>query len=482
MRVRREDRMAEAAAPEGRGARLGLLLVATVFVAVSIPVVLRGAPLADDFSKCMEPQRVGLGSALGSSAERLGAVRPAHFLEILLTTGVCQHLPFGFAIAVPLALTLAVALLLRGLLRDLGTPTPWPEIAAGMWLLHPLGTEAALWPAALHIPLGLALGLGALRLHRAGRHGWAALAVVGAGLSVEQSLLALPLAAWLVAHPQHRRRALVATLVPVVVLLTAFVLWPGQDPRLQVSLVDRVMGIARDPAFYVQFPAVGLGLHSIPLAVAWAFPVGVALLLGGAALGAVLGPRALRTAALLGNGAYVRRALLAGVGLVVLANIPVVMVVPRQGSPRLFTPTWLVLSALVAVVGARVGFRRVAAVGAVVGVLAAGAVLSLALSVSVRLRSADVVEASLARIAAETEDGDVVAVCGVRRTVVEWAPRGAYAVHDLIYGWAARDALEYHTGRRATFVLAGELWDQPCPAPDEVDLVVSFPELLEAAP
>ena len=74
-----------------------------------------------------------------------------------------------------------------------------------------------------------------------------------------------------------------------------------------------------------------------------------------------------------------------------------------------------------------------------------------------------------------------MAVCGVRRTVVKPAPRGAFAVHDLIYEWAARDALEFHTGRRATFVLAGELWDRPCPGPDEVDLVVSFPELLEEA-
>jgi hypothetical protein len=479
MRVRPEDRTTEDAGPTGRGPALGLLLVALVVVAVAIPVVIRGAPLADDFTNCVRPQRVGLGSSLATSVERLGALRPVHLLEVVLTTGVCRALPFGVAIAVPLALTLAVALLLRGLLRDLGTPAPWPEVGAGIWLLHPLGTEAALWPAALHIPLGLALALGALRLHRAGRHGWAALAVVGAGLSVEQALLALPLAAWLVARPEGRRRALVTTMIPVVLLLAAFVVLPGQDPRLQVSLADRVVGVFRDPAFYVQFPAVGLGLHSIPLAMAWSFPVSVALLAGGAALGAWAGPKALPTAAGLPDGGFLGRVVAAGLGLMVLVNVPVAMVIPRQGSPRLFTPTWLVLAAIVALVGARVGFRRRVVVGAAAGVLAAGAVLSLAFSVDVRLRSADVVEAASRRIAAATEDGDVVAVCGIRRTVTEPAPRGAYAVHDLIYEWAARDALEYHTGRRASFVLAGELWDDPCPSPEEVDHTVRFPDLLK---
>ena len=186
---------------EARRSRLGLvvlLIVAALFVAVSLPVVLRGAPLADDFVNCLEPQREGLASTLGASLERLGALRKAHLLEIVLTTETCQHLPFGFAIAVPLALTLAVAMLLRGLLRDLGTPGPWPEVAGALWLLQPLGTEAALWPAALHVPLGLALALGSLLLFRRGRTVSATVAAAAALLSVEQLILALPLAAWLV--------------------------------------------------------------------------------------------------------------------------------------------------------------------------------------------------------------------------------------------------------------------------------------------
>ena len=59
--------------------------------------------------------------------------------------------------------------MLRGLSYDLGVDTPWPEIGAALWFLQPLGTEAGLWPAALHIPLGLVLALAALRMHARGR-------------------------------------------------------------------------------------------------------------------------------------------------------------------------------------------------------------------------------------------------------------------------------------------------------------------------
>src|SRR5688572_25315752 len=110
-------------ANDGGSHRLGrkvLVAVVLLFVAVCLHVVVRGAPLADDFYNCQEPQRVGLGSSLGESFERLGILRRAHLVEIILTTEVCQHLPFGIAIAVPLALTLLVAALLVGLLSDLG--------------------------------------------------------------------------------------------------------------------------------------------------------------------------------------------------------------------------------------------------------------------------------------------------------------------------------------------------------------------------
>jgi hypothetical protein len=72
----------------------------------------------------------------------------------------------------------------------------------------------------------------------------------------------------------------------------------------------------------------------------------------------------------------------------------------------------------------------------------------------------------------------VVAVCGVERTVVDPAPRGAFAVHDLIYDWAAHEALEYYTGRSATFVLSGDvLGERPCRGPEGADRVIAFTDL-----
>src|SRR5215207_4360312 len=139
-------------------------------IALGLPVIWRGAPLGDDFNNCLAPLEMGLPAFAAASWDRLGMIRPARFLEILLTTGVCRALPFGVAIAVPLLLTLAVALLVRGLLRDLDTPAPWPDIGGALWLLQPLGTEAALWPAALHVPLGLVFALIALRFFRRGHH------------------------------------------------------------------------------------------------------------------------------------------------------------------------------------------------------------------------------------------------------------------------------------------------------------------------
>src|SRR4030095_1417566 len=81
------------------------------------------------------------------------------------------------------------------------------NVAGGVWLPQPLGTEAGLWPAALHVPLGLVLALVAVRLYRRGRLGWAAVANLGAAMSVEQVIFPLTLAAWLVSPPGKRRRA-----------------------------------------------------------------------------------------------------------------------------------------------------------------------------------------------------------------------------------------------------------------------------------
>lgn len=106
--------------------------------------------------------------------------------------------------------------------------------------------------------------------------------------------------------------------------------------------------------------------------------------------------------------------------------------------------------------------------------------MSIALSVWVRWQTADFTVAAAERIAGDTADGSALAVCGITRTVVDPAPRGAFAVHEFIDEGAARDSLEYYTGRRARFLLAGPVWpDRPCP-PGDVDRVIAFHDLLEA--
>ena len=165
---------------------LGASVVA--FLLIAAPLIWRGAPLADDFNNCVAPVELGLGGFMTASWRQLGAMRPARFLEILIT-GVRRFFPFGVAIVVSLLLTLAVAFLVRRLLREIGTPAPWADVGGALWLLQPLGTEAGLWPAALHVPLGLALALVALRWYRQGRLGRAAVANIGAVLSVEQVIL-----------------------------------------------------------------------------------------------------------------------------------------------------------------------------------------------------------------------------------------------------------------------------------------------------
>jgi hypothetical protein len=470
-------------------ADVSLVVVVVLFLAIAAPVVVRGAPLADDFTNCVTVERSGFASALAGSIDRLGASRKAHLVEILLTGTVCGHAPFGIAIAVPLALTVATAFLLRGLLLDLGLSRTWADVGAALWLLAPLGTESALWPAALHVPLGIALAVLAVRLYRDDRPVLASLAVAGAGLSVEQVLLALPLAVWIFTPRPRARRAALQAVGVVAVLVVAFVAWPGSDPRLHVSLGARVAAMVHDPAFPFLFAGVGLGLQSIPLALAWAFPWSVALLALGVWAGWRLAPFAGRDAApgtRAGAVAAAERRLprpaaaaLAGLALLVALNIPFVLNVPHEGSPRLFAPSWLVLAACVAVAGGSVGRARLRIWGAVAGAFVAGALLSLSLSVWVRVESAGFMRYAAGRVAAGLPDGSRVAVCGVTRTVVRPAPRGSFALHEFDYDWAARDAVEFYTGTRLDFVIAGSMWDRPCPASAAVDRVVSFPSLVE---
>jgi hypothetical protein len=245
-----------------------------------------------------------------------------------------------------------------------------------------------------------------------------------------------------------------------------------------VSLLERIAGLTADPFFYVGFPAVGLGLHSIPLAIRWALPWSLLVLAAGAVVGWWMGPHLTKASRPVG-----RRELFMGfvavVAIIVLSNIVVIFAVPQQGSPRVFAPTWLVLAIAAGAAGASVRWRSPRLLGTIGGLFAAGAVLSLMLSVSVRLRSADFTARAAAVVAARIPDGGSVALCHVRRTVVEPAPRGAFAVHEFIYEWAAERALQYYTGHHATFFLSGELWDRPCPPVRDVDAVIDFDELLE---
>jgi hypothetical protein len=459
--------------------QLLLLAVAASFVLITLPLVVGGEPLADDFHTCLRPTEIGLGAFLGESASRLGVVRPARFLEIFTIAPLCRRVPFGLVILIPLAVTLLVAFLLRGLLRDLDVPGPWPEIGAAIWLLHPVGAEAALWPSALHVPLGLALALGALRLHRRGHPGWGTIAALGAFLSMEQAILALPLAVWMVTKADERRRSVMLTGVAAGIIVVAYATWPGLDPRAAIPLSERVASIFKDLRWYAEFPPAGLGLYSIPLALWWAFPLSAFLV----PLGAWLGTR-LRSAVGVDyrpRGLSRRELTHWAWGilvLIILVNLPLMTTVPRGHAPRTFSPTWLLLSALVPLVATRVAFPRARWIWAGAGAFAILALLSIALSVSVRLHTEEFTETTSRYLAAQVSDGELIAVCGVRRTVTSPAPLGDFALHQFIYPWAAHDSLLYYTGRQARFRLGGPLWGTNCPSLDGADFVVTFDRLL----
>jgi hypothetical protein len=454
------------------GGRLLLGAASIALVAVSVPVVLRGAPLADDFNNCLAPQDMGLAGFMSESFERLGLIRPARFVEILLTTGVCQNLPFGVAIAVGLSVTFLVAFLLRRLLTMLDSPAPWPDVAAALWLLQPLGLEAALWPAALHVPIGLAAALGSLIAHRSRRLWIGLLLGLAAMLSLEQAILALPLAAWLVAPSDLRRRVAIVMTALSAAVVVAYLLVPGDDPRLSADATSRVEGLFTDLDFIVGFPAAGIGAESIPLAVRWAFPVSVVVLAAAGAAGWLWGARAWPVTLPTVRSSGIRT-LIAITLLIVLVNVPVLLNQPRQGSPRIFTPTWLVLAAVAGLWLAGMRWSGVRIAGTVVGLYLGGAALSLALSAWVRVETADVVEHVSREIAERTSDGDVVTLCEVPRAAVAPAPRGAFAVQDYLYDWAAEDALRYYTGRQATFLIHQADGSEGCPEGDSA-LAVSF--------
>ena len=162
--------------------------------------------------------------------------------------------------------------------------------------------------------------------------------------------------------------------------------------------------------------------------------------------------------------------------LIVLVNVP--LIVTEVGySARTFTPTWLVISGAVAGAAASVAWRRVRAFGALAGAFAAMAILSLALSVFVRVRTDKFNRAAAAWIAARTVDGATVAVCDVDRTVVNPAPLGAFHLHELHSEWSSW--IEYHTGRRVQIRRSGQrYWGARCPDLRGATLVISFPRLV----
>jgi hypothetical protein len=450
----------------------GLLLL------IASPVVVQGAPLADDYVSCMRPvNQGGYGRHLEEIWRYSGVVRPAQILEFFVIAGTCRTVPFGLVILVPLTLKFAVALLLYLLLRDLDLRSPWPEIGTAIWLLEPLGTEAALWPSALHVPLGLALALLALRLYRRDRPWWATLAALGACLCVEQVIFALPVAVWLTSSEEQRRRSTAYAGALVSVVLITYATLSGTDPRQAMTLSERLQSALTKGEWYFFFPAAGLGLYSGALGFLWALPYSIAIVIAGALGGATMAPRLLSGRSVGSpNGRVRARSVILVCILIALINLP--LIVTDVGySARTFTPTWLVLSAAAAAAGARVGWRRPYMLGVFGGTFAAFAVLSLALSVSVRVRTADFDRAAAYWIAGRVPNGGVVAVCDVGRTVVELAPLGAYHLHEFQHEWASW--IQYYTDRRVTVRRSGlRYWGSRCPNLNGADLIVDFPDLV----
>jgi hypothetical protein len=467
-------------APSGapKSSRWVIPLVGFVLLSIVLPALIHGAPLADDYVICVRPiNDAGYDPYLRAIWQDAGVVRPARFLELFVISKMCTWAPWWLIMLVPLALKFAVAFMLYRLLRELGLRAPWPEIGTALWLLEPLGTEAALWPAALHINLGLALALGALLLYRRGRLGWAGLVTLLACLCIEQVIFAFPLAVWLICPRKHRRRATIVVAAVVLAVLAAYAVWHGNNPRQAMSLSERFREVFSDPEWYVGFPIVGLGLQSGFLGFVWAFPYSLGIVAIGALGGAAILRKLLtwHTAPPVERRIAVRSASTVAV-LIVLVNLP--LITTEVGySPRTFTPTWLVLAGTLAIAASRVSWRRVQLLGAIAGTFAAFAVLSLALSVSVRVNTVAFDRAAARWIAERTDDGDVVAVCDVERTVVEPAPSGSFHLHALHH--PSQEWIEYYTGRVAKVRRGGEaLWGARCPDVRGADIVVSFPELI----
>jgi hypothetical protein len=221
---------------------------------------------------------------------------------------------------------------------------------------------------------------------------------------------------------------------------------------------------------------MGVGVYSGAIAFLWAFPYSLLVVGLGASGGAWLSPVLLANHE--GQGLdrrTLRRGVLATGALVLLVNLPL-MVTEVGYSARTFTPTWLVLSGATVIAAARVPWKRIRLMGVLGGMFAAFAVLSLVLSVSVRLRTNDFDRSAAWWVAERTQNGDVVAFCNVGRTVVDPAPLGAFHLPALNGGTA--DWIDYYTGRVVRLRRSGlQYWGARCPDLAGADLVVDFPTL-----
>jgi hypothetical protein len=327
------------------------------------------------------------------------------------------------------------------------------------------------------------LAIVALRFYRQGRPAWAVPATLVAANTLEQVIFALPVITWLLTPPERRRRMTLICSTSVGIVLLAYLRWPGDGGRTAVAFTDRLTAVVSEPTWYLEFPAIGLGLHSVPLAIAWAFPISLGILAACGIAGMFAGRVPFGTpppAVAAVRSIPIRESLIVLVALL-LVNVPLIATLPREDSPRTFSPTWLILAALVAIVGSRVGWRRVRLAGMALGVFAGCALLSIALSVSVRTQTADFTEASSRWLAQRVDDGGSVLVCDVPRTVVTPAPAGTFALHEFHYTWAAEAALRYYTGKRISVNRVGVYWPGACRPSEDEDLVIRFGELADQA-
>jgi hypothetical protein len=140
-----------------------------------------------------------------------------------------------------------------------------------------------------------------------------------------------------------------------------------------------------------------------------------------------------------------------------------------------------VLDVVAVTVLSRLHWRRPRLAGAAAGAFVAFALLSLALSVWVRVETVDFTRSSSRWLAARVPEGGTVEVCEVPRNAVPRAPVGAFALHEFHWDWAAQDATRYYTGRDLTVRRSGRYWPGPCPSAPRADLTVTFAELQRAS-